>query len=395
MKILHLINYFNDNLDYQENRLIKLQKKNGHDVSLITSDRYYPFNDFELNYSKILGKRIVGNKTYNYHGVKIIRKNIFFELKKNAQCFFFNISDVFKFNPDIIHIHNCGTYTFISTYIYSIIFKKKIFVDCHQDFNNTGKNFLNVVHNFIWRIFYFFLKTKISLFLPINEYSKKFLISEYGLPREKIKIIPLGYDTYNKFSIKNYKNLIIKKFRNKLDKKELLIINSGKQSENKKIEKLIDLVKILNQRKFFCKLILIGNSNKSYNELIQKKIRSTNFVIGQGKIERLEFQSKYNLRKFLELANMAIWPGIPSITIQEALYANNIVMLPPESASNSLLVSKKLNFYNDLNRVAKNIIKIFNNKIFKSKIKHQNKLILDSLRWENINKNLEHIYEIR
>ena len=47
MKILHLINYFNDNLEYQENKLINLQKNNGHDVCLITSDRYFPFQNYE------------------------------------------------------------------------------------------------------------------------------------------------------------------------------------------------------------------------------------------------------------------------------------------------------------------------------------------------------------
>ena len=37
VRILHLINYFNDNLNYQENNLIKLQNINGHQVTLITS----------------------------------------------------------------------------------------------------------------------------------------------------------------------------------------------------------------------------------------------------------------------------------------------------------------------------------------------------------------------
>ena len=39
--------------------------------------------------------------------------------------FFFNILDVIKLNPDIIHIHNCGTYTFISTLIYSFLLKRE------------------------------------------------------------------------------------------------------------------------------------------------------------------------------------------------------------------------------------------------------------------------------
>ena len=53
MKILHLINYFNDNLEYQENILIKLQQNNGHEVCLITSDRYFPLKIIQSNIKNI------------------------------------------------------------------------------------------------------------------------------------------------------------------------------------------------------------------------------------------------------------------------------------------------------------------------------------------------------
>ena len=42
MKILHLINYFNDGLDYQENILTQHQANDGHNVKVITSDRILP-----------------------------------------------------------------------------------------------------------------------------------------------------------------------------------------------------------------------------------------------------------------------------------------------------------------------------------------------------------------
>lgn len=176
MKILHLICYFNDNLDYQENRLIKLQKKNGNDVCLITSDRFYPFKNYEKNYFKTLGKRKIGTKKYDYFGVKIIRKKTYLELAGRAQCFFFNSFEIFKFSPDVIHIHNCGIYNFLLTFIYALIFKKKIFIDCHQDKLNTKISFFNKFHYFFWKVIYKIFHKKISLFLPINELSKKYLI---------------------------------------------------------------------------------------------------------------------------------------------------------------------------------------------------------------------------
>ena len=391
MKILHLICYFNDNLDYQENRLIKLQKKNGNDVCLITSDRFYPFKNYEKNYFKTLGKRKIGTKKYDYFGVKIIRKKTYLELAGRAQCFFFNSFEIFKFSPDVIHIHNCGIYNFLLTFIYALIFKKKIFIDCHQDKLNTKISFFNKFHYFFWKVIYKIFHKKISLFLPINELSKKYLIDFYNINIDKIKISPLGFEKYNKNSCK-FRNNIFEKLVIKKKLNEILIINSGKQNEDKKIKNLIELTKILNKKNFSCKLLLIGNASGEYDKSLNYQIRSTNLILGQNKIIKLNFQKKEILLKFLELADLAIWPGIPSITIQEALYANNIVLLPKHSASSNLISSKYLFISEDLNQVAKNIIKIFTNKNLLTRIRNKNKKILGKLEWSNINKDLESYY---
>ena len=391
MKILHLICYFNDKLDYQENRLIKLQKKNGHDVCLITSDRFYPFKNYENTYYTTLGKRKIGIKKYNYFGAKIIRKKTFFEFAGHSQCFFFNFFEIIRFSPDVIHIHNCGIYNFLSSFIYALIFKKKIFIDCHQDKHNTNINFFNKFHYFFWKNIYNIFKKKISLFLPINELSKKYLVDFYKININKIKISPLGFEKYNRNSHK-FKNNISEKLLIKKNLNEKLIVNSGKQNEEKKIEALIELTKILNKKNFLCKLLLIGNTSLEYNKTLDYKIRSTNLILGQNKIIKISFQKKERLRKFLELADIAVWPGIPSITIQEALYANNIILLPKNSASSNLISSEYLFFSKDLNQVANNIIKIFSNKNLISKIRNKNKKILNDLEWLNINKDLEKYY---
>lgn len=393
MRILHLINYFNDNLDYQENKLIKLQNSNGHKVSLITSDRYFPFSNYDTNYKKILGKRLVGTKKYFYKGAKIIRKKVYFETKKNAQCFFFNIIDVIKFKPDVIHIHNCGTYTFISTLIYSSILKKKVFVDCHQDKNNTSNSVINKVHNFIWLIIYKIFNSTIENFLPINKDSEEFIKDKYNIKKDKIITSPLGYEKFNKSQLLYKKRFNYFKYDKELDEKSLLIINSGKQNYKKKTHFLIELVKILNQKKIDCKLLLIGNSSAEYNEFLKNKIRNVKNIIGQNKIIQLPFLEQNNLRYYLNLADIAIWPGTPSITIQESLFADNILMLPEKSASFELLSSKYLVFHDNLNKTANNLIKVIKNRNILNSIKLRNKRILKKISWYEINKELENLYE--
>lgn len=388
MKILHLINYFNDKLGYQENKLINFQKNNGHDVCLITSDRYFPFQNYEKNYQNFLGKRIVGAKKYFYKNVKIIRKKIFFESKKNAQCFFFNILDVIKFNPDVIHVHNCGTYTFISTFIYSFLFRKKVFVDCHQDQQNTRDGLINKIHHTIWKIIYKIFTKIIIKFLPINEDSKKFVLKNYNIHKDKIIISPLGYEKFSKKSFNNNKNL-----QKKNNGNELIIINSGKQNYSKKTHLLVELTKILNLRKKNVKLILIGNNDGTYKNFLNYKIRKTQNIIGQNKIIRFPFINKKLLRYYLSISDIAIWPGIPSITIQESLYLGNILMLPKNSASFHLIVSEYLIFHNNIFKTANNLIKILENKNILNQIKLKNKNILKKIDWYNINKDLEKIYE--
>ena len=393
MKILHLINYFNDDLDYQENRLINLQKNNGHKVNLITSDRFFPFKDYDLLYKKTLGNRVVGSKEYLYKGVNIKRKKVFFEIKNHAQCFFFNILDVIKLNPDIIHIHNCGTYTFISTLIYSLLLKKKVFIDCHQDKNNTKNSFLNKIHNYIWKIIYAIFESTIFCFLPINQNSKKFVKDNFGILEKNIIISPLGFDKCNKYDFAYKKKLQFFKYFKNGSEKDLVIINSGKQNHTKKIHKLIEFVKILNKKKINCKLVLIGNSTQQYKIFLKNQITKAHRVIGQNKILQLPFQDKKSLRYFLTLSDVAIWPGIPSITIQESLFFDNILMLPQRSASSHLLTSKFLIFHNDLNKTANNLIKVIKSKKILNSIRIKNKNILEKLSWERINSDLEKIYE--
>ena len=64
--------------------------------------------------------------------VKISRR-ILFEIEwrlrkeqtysKTGWCF--NLYDIIKFNPDIIHIHNTGTITFVTTFFYCNLFKNR------------------------------------------------------------------------------------------------------------------------------------------------------------------------------------------------------------------------------------------------------------------------------
>ena len=107
----------------------------------------------------------------------------------------------------------------------------------------------------------------------------------------------------------------------------------------------------------------------------------------------MPFLKQNELRYYLNLADLAIWPGIPSITIQECLFTDNILMLPKKSASFELLSSRYLIFHDNLNKTANNLIKVIQNRNILNSIKLKNKNILKKISWHEINKELENLYE--
>lgn len=390
MKILHLINYFNDGLNYQENFLTKYQADDGHMVQVITSDRFYPFENYNKIYHKLLGNRLIDKRKYKIEKVEIIRKKAYFESKKHAQCLFFNLYDIYKFNPDVVHIHNTGTITFITAFLYCSFFKKKLFIDCHSDFQNTNQNFIKQINNFFWKIFYYFFKNTINKFLPINQSSKDFIINNYKVKENKIEIIPLGYEKFKKI-----KNLEIKKIRNRLkfNNDDIIIFNSGKIKKDKKILDLIRLLEFLLRYNKKFKLLLVGEASGEYSLRLKKKVISLNSRF-KNVINWIGFQKINTLRDLMCISDIAIWPGIPSISIQEAVYCNNILFLPKTSASYHLVNEETLTFYNkNIFRTSQNLLNIFKRRDLKKNILAKNIAKLNKFNWISISKKFLNIYE--
>ncbi|MDD5082497.1 MAG: hypothetical protein PHU08_03890, partial [Dehalococcoidales bacterium] len=78
MRIIHIIDYFHPQLGYQETFLPREQAKLGHEVCMVTSDRYspviYPAN------RELLGNRIKGAGLFEEEGIKVWRLKTLFEV---------------------------------------------------------------------------------------------------------------------------------------------------------------------------------------------------------------------------------------------------------------------------------------------------------------------------
>ncbi|CAD2074892.1 hypothetical protein JEOAER750_01042 [Jeotgalicoccus aerolatus] len=303
MKIVHinLCGPVTDNWTYQDNLLTKYQVKNGHEVTMITSQYVWGTN----------GKITIDNKQLyiNEDDVKVIRlKNKFktninskFKLYKNL---FRNIN---KENPDIIFVHGVQFLDLLTIIKFMKHNSKvKLYIDNHADLNNSAQNFFSkwILHRVIWR----FLAQKIlpytQKFYGVLPARVKFLEDFYSIPSNLTELLVLGADDEY---IKNYINdeRVVKRRREfDIDKKDFLIVTGGKIDNGKK--QIINLMKAINNiNNANLKLLIFGSIDPTLKQEFDKNLT-----------EKIRYIGWINAKETYEIFNTAdlvCFPGGHSV----------------------------------------------------------------------------------
>ena len=147
MKILHIVDYLMPTMGYQEFLLPKWNAKQGHDVTIITSDRYFPVSNYNDTWFSALGPRVIGSGLFQIDGVSVIRLPVFCEIKSRPLISNLHTT-ISNINPDVILCHGTGSF---STYLSARSAKKlsiPIFFDNHMIFDIMQTGFLQDVYYF-------------------------------------------------------------------------------------------------------------------------------------------------------------------------------------------------------------------------------------------------------
>jgi len=330
MNIVHVMNYYQPNMGYQENNLPFYQNKLGHNITIITSDRYLPFKDYDKYFLPILGNRIIGEGTKFEDDVKIVRLPILFENIKSQKILFIKrefVKLIEKLSPDIIHIHNEQNLNLI--YIRKLIRKNKVkvFVDCHSDYQNSRiskykNNFLFVALKKFYNIYF---SKYIVNYMPINEASREHLIKLYGINENIIKINRLGTSFKQNINIEDTFN-----FRTKydIDEDDIIIIASGKFNLLNRSDLLLKGLNTILEKYNNVKVMLIGIVYSEINNFISKK-----FML-------IPFQKYEALQIFYKNCDIAVF-STATTTIMDAMKYSKPIIIYDELNTNYYLDSNK------------------------------------------------------
>ena len=313
MKIVHICQYYNDGWGYQENLLPLYQKKLGHDVSIITSDRrpYYHGDP---------SPRIIGTGTYYDRGIRIERLPVIMEFR-NRFVLFKNLKKQLELEkPDYIFHHNLTCPSLTTSAKYKKGLNRRIFLaaDNHADLNISGRNIAwrNFYYHLVWKNLLKTITSEIDVVFGVTPIRCEFPHDHLGIPKDKIRFLPIGADVdWDEGKRKNWnRNTVVGDFF--IEKDDIILVSGGKMDSSKNINILLDALNILKNPKV--KLVLFGRIE---DKQLENKIKSQENVFFKGWLDREQTM------QLLSIADLAIWPGIHTTLVEDAIAVETPLIL--------------------------------------------------------------------
>lgn len=313
MKILHITQFFHPSKGYQENSLSLEQRKDNHEVSIISSDDLHYWATKEEDVKKILRQDQEITENYKIKIIRIRKKKLvsgriipegFYNLFKNE-------------DPDIVFLHGVSTIMsmFALFYIKKIKNKKiKVIIDDHMvdagSFNKFSTIFYAVFKVF-YKIYLTILNVKIDKWVGVSNETVSFMRKNYGI-KENIEMIPLGFNSDNCF-------------KDEEGGKEWLTSNGlregkyilyiGKCDEFKKPIDLLDPFAKFQQKHSDYSLLIVGEGTDDYFNTINQKV----IELGIKNVYIKPSVKNVDIRKVFSIASFTIWPHGSSMSMLEAM----------------------------------------------------------------------------
>lgn len=336
MRIVHVIDYFQPELGYQETNLAKEQLDMDHSVSVITSDRYSPLI-YEGNAVKqVLGERILKPGHYIEKGIPTIRLNVLFEhfpaiwisgLEKQ----------ILNLQPDLVHVHGVATFSAIRVAGLKKKINFKLIVDDHMTFG-ASRSALRC----LYPVFKYTFAKKIlkhsDLLVGVSNTSKQFMHEKYGYPLERIEYIPLGANVKHFHFDPQARQLLREKFA--LSDDAVVFIYAGKVVPVKGPHIFIDAAIELTKQHPNVFFIVVGNGPDGYIQEMKDKIKKNSL---EKHIILNNAVPNDQLYQYYSVADVAVWPREASLSMMEAMACNLPIIISAESE-----VSERLEYNNGL-----------------------------------------------
>src|SRR4030067_103991 len=334
MKIVHLIGYFQPEFGYKEYYIARNQAKKGHEVHVVTSDRFFPFPDYS-RLAKEIGvsasrAREVGESEID--GILVHRQKTIFELKE-----FILIKGVKKLlkkiNPDIVHAYapNQGSTALVALH------KKELgyfLIGDDQVFTKDGKPtpYSSIKGMIRYNLFQsslsqFYFNRCDVIFCP-NAASKDYIGEKFGV-KDKTEVVPIGFDPdFYHFDQKS-RETIRKKYG--VGEAETAVLLVGRLTPHKGFDRVIKLSEDI-PKKSKAKILIVRDG--SCKKELENQVRS---LVVSDKVFFAGFVPERDLYQYYSAADIGVCPKRPSVGISNATGCELPILVPHDAMMNHLV----------------------------------------------------------
>lgn len=319
MKIVHicLVGGYTEGLNYQENNIIRCQARDGHQVSLITTDYCYTEGVWGLCQTE--------NDYVNPDGVRIIRLPFAFSLPYNVNRqigIFKGFQDVLEeLKADVIFVHNLQFQDIRKVKTY----KKRhpettVYADNHSDFVNSARNWFtrNTLYRFWWKPCAKALEPYTEKFFGVTPARVEFLKEIFKISADKTELLVMGADDERIRQTEDSEARRQIRKRYQVQEQDFLVVTGGK-IDTFKTQTLLLMEAVREIQNDRLKLLIFGS--------VAEELKDRFFSLCDGeKIQYIGWANSQQSYAYFAAADLVVFPGGHSV-YWEQVVAQGIPML--------------------------------------------------------------------
>lgn len=294
---------------YQENMIAKYYSLLGHEVHVIANTYSTIFDYINDNYVK---KDKVEIDSDGYATIYRLPYTLKY---KNLFKMYSNISSyVETIAPDLIYFHN------LSLNLHQVIpyikrnRQARMIMDFHIDYSNIGQSWKSrhILHGLIRRKHLHRYLKYFSIIYPIVPNGIDFLEKIYAIPRERMKLLPLGYDEQNADKIRREVNRSTIRTKLGLNETDFLIITGGKFTEEKRTELLLEATNMLADKNIH--VLVFGSASEKEQAYVDRLQR-----IANANVRFLGWLSGDDILTYMHASDLGVYPSSQSVLWQQSI----------------------------------------------------------------------------
>ena len=322
MKIVHVVDYLMPTMGYQEFLLPKWNARHGHEVHIITSDRYANVPSYSKTFEPFLGPRMRGAGTETIEDVVVHRLPIRCEFQGRVWMKGLT-KHIATLKPDAVFVHGTSCPASFKIARWCRRTGTALVMDNHMTFSSIREGIAA-------KLYYMLLKflTRAYLvpaahrFLGVAQECCDFLHRKQCIALDKIELLPLGIDTDLLTPQSDARKTFLDKVG--LPSDALIIMQTGKITPDKGADLLSKAMAPLMAENPKLNLILVGAGPDDFRNDVLGPIKSHTV---ESQFHVLPFVTTAELATYFSAADICVFAKAASLSCLEAAACGKPVLM--------------------------------------------------------------------